>query len=140
MTARKSVARFSRLVRRSRPLQIALLLAFWLAGVAVVRMAGLPIPGGIVGMVIVLALLSSRRISVLSMRRGAEWFLADMLLFFVPAVLAVLDHRELFGMLGLKILIVIFVGTLAVMAVTAFTVDFFYRWRSNRDSAHPVLE
>jgi holin-like protein len=140
MTARKSVARFSRLVRRSRPLQIALLLAFWLAGVAVVRMAGLPIPGGIVGMVIVLALLSSRRISVLSMRRGAEWFLADMLLFFVPAVLAVLDHRELFGMLGLKILIVIFVGTLAVMAVTAFTVDLFYRWRSNRDSAHPVLE
>jgi holin-like protein len=140
MTARKFIVLFSRLVRRSRPLQIALLLAFWLAGVATVRIADLPIPGGIAGMVILLALLSSRRISVLSMRRGAEWFLADMLLFFVPAVLAVLNHRELFGLLGLKILIVIFVSTLAVMAVTAFTVDLLYRWRSNRDATHPVLE
>jgi holin-like protein len=140
MATRKLVVRFPRLVRRSRTLQIAILFAFWLAGVAMVRLTDLPIPGGIVGMVIVLVLLASRRISVLTMRRGAEWFLAEMLLFFVPAVLAVLDHRELFGLLGVKILIVIFVGTLAVMAVTAFTVDVFYRWRSDRDSAHPVLE
>jgi holin-like protein len=140
MATRKLVARFPRLVRRSRTLQIVIIFAFWLAGVAMVRLTDLPIPGGIVGMVIVLVLLASRRISVLTMRRGAEWFLAQMLLFFVPAVLAVLDHRELFGLLGVKILIVIFVGTLAVMAVTAFTVDVFYRWRSGRDSAHPVLE
>jgi holin-like protein len=140
MAARKLTTRFRRLIHRSRLLQIGLVLAFWFAGEAVVRLTGLPVPGGIVGMLMVLALLSSRRLSRFSMRRGAEWFLAEMLLFFVPAIPAVLDHREFLGLLGLKILMVIVVGTLAVMAVTAVTVDLCCRWRSGHGSGHPVLE
>jgi holin-like protein len=140
MTPHKLIIHSRRLVHRSGPLQIGLVCAFWAVGEAVVRFAGLPIPGSIVGMLIALALLSSRRISLSSMRRGAQWFLAEMLLFFVPAVLAVLDHHEFFGLLGLKILIVILVGTFTVMGVTAFTVDLCYRLRSGHGSAHPVLE
>jgi holin-like protein len=140
MPSHAVLARFRRGLHCSRLAQIALLFGFWLAGEAVVRVAGLPIPGGIVGMLIVLALLSSRRVSQFSIRRGADWFLADMLLFFVPAVLAVLDHREFLGLLGLKVLAVILIGTLTVMIVTAFTVDICYRWRSGHGSAHPVLE
>ncbi len=87
-----------------------------------------------------MALLASRRISLFSMRRGAEWFLADMLLFFIPAVLAVLGHRELLGLLGLKILAVICIGTLTVMTVTAFTVDLCYRWRSGHVSVRTDLD
>jgi holin-like protein len=47
-----------------------------------------------------------------------------MPLFFVPAVLAVLDHRELLGAVGLKIVATILGSTFAVMVVTALTVDF----------------
>jgi holin-like protein len=50
-----------------------------------------------------------------------------MLLFFVPAVLAVMDHREFLGLLGLKILSVILLGTVVVMSVTALVVDLGYR-------------
>ena len=110
-------------IHGSRLVQVALVLAFWLVGTAIVDLAGLPIPGGIVGMLIARALLSSQQINIASVRRGAEWILADILLFFVPAVLAVVDHREFLGLLGLKILIVILAGTAAVMGVTAFTVD-----------------
>jgi len=46
-----------------------------------------------------------------------------MLLFFVPAVLAVLDHREFLGLLGLKLLAVVLGGTLLVMGGTGLTVD-----------------
>jgi len=92
----------------------------------------LPVPAGIVGMFLVLALLVGRRLSPASMRRGANWFLAEMLLFFIPAVPAVLDHREFLGWLGLKILIVILIGTLTVMMTTALTVDLCYRWMSRR--------
>ena len=129
---RKLAVSFRRRIHSSRLLQVGFLLAFWLAGEALARLVGLPLPGGIIGMAIVLALLASHRISVFSMRRGAQWFLADMLLFFVPAVLAVIDHPEFLGLLGLKILVVILVGTLAVMAVTALTVDFCWRWRSRQ--------
>ncbi|WP_151120458.1 CidA/LrgA family protein [Hypericibacter adhaerens] len=140
MAARSLVIPFRRLVHRNRLLQIGLLLAFWLAGEALVRVAGLPLPGGIVGMLIVLALLASGRVSPVSLQRGARWFLAEMLLFFIPAVLAVLDHRELLGLLGLKILAVIVFGTLTVMLVTAFTVDLCYRWTSGHGAARPLVE
>ena len=107
----------------SRLAQILLLLAFWQAGEAIVRLAHLPIPGAIAGMLLVLALFASGKVGVASMQRGAEWFLAEMLLFFVPAVLAVLDHGEFIGIVGLKVLAVILVGTIIVMGVTAIAID-----------------
>lgn len=123
---------FRHFVRRNPFAQIGLLLAFWLLGEAVTHFTGLPVPGGIVGLMIVLALLATRRLSIVSMRRGADWFLADMLLFFIPAALAVVTHRELLGLLGVKILAIICFGTFVVMAVTAATVDICYRWRMAR--------
>ncbi|GGA78777.1 hypothetical protein GCM10011491_02470 [Brucella endophytica] len=130
MTAHRFLTLSRHTVHRSRLIQVALLSGFWLAGEGLVRVLGLPIPGGIAGMLLLLGLLASGRISLFSMKRGAEWLLAEMLLFFVPAVLAIIDHREFIGLLGLKILGVILVGTLVVMSVTALTVDLCYRWTS----------
>lgn len=107
--------------------QILLLLAFWQAGEAIVCLAHLPIPGAIAGMLLVLVLFASGKVKLASMKRGAEWFLAEMLLFFVPAVLALLDHGEFIGIIGLKVLAVIFAGTIIVMGVTAIAIDFGYR-------------
>ncbi|MBN8901574.1 MAG: CidA/LrgA family protein [Rhodospirillales bacterium 69-11] len=124
---RPITTRFRYRLHHSRLLQIGLLSGFWLAGELLVRLAHLPVPGGIAGMLIVLAMLASRRLSPLSMRRGADWLLAEMLLFFVPAVLAVLDHHEFLGWMGVKLLAVILAGTVAVMSVTAITVDLCVR-------------
>jgi holin-like protein len=66
-------------------------------------MIHLPIPGGIAGMFIVLELLTSRKRGVIWLRLGSSWLLPEMLLFFIPAVLVVLDHREFLGIVGLKI-------------------------------------
>ncbi|MGY5804419.1 CidA/LrgA family protein [Rhizobium sp. LEGMi12c] len=107
--------------------QILLLLVFWQAGETIVRLTHLPIPGAIAGMLLVLALFASGKVKLTSMKRGAEWFLAEMLLFFVPAVLALLDHGEFIGIVGLKVLAVIFVGTVIVMGVTAIAIDIGYR-------------
>ncbi|MFZ2154859.1 MAG: CidA/LrgA family protein [Bradyrhizobium sp.] len=49
------------------------------------------------------------------MRRGAKWFIGDMALFLVPAVLAVLHHRELPCRAGLKVLGVILCSSLAAL-------------------------
>lgn len=117
---------------RSLPLQLGVLICFWVAGQAIVGMLRLPIPGGVIGMAAVLALLLTRRMSLYSVRRGAEWLLAEMLLFFVPAVMALLDHSEFLGVLGLKLLIVILTGTLCVMAATALTVEMCARSAERR--------
>lgn len=136
MTARHMSIRLRYGLHHSRAGQIALLGAIWLIGEAVVRATGLPLPGGIVGLALLLGLLASHRISLLSLRRGANWFLAELLLFFVPAVVSVLNYPQLMGLLGLKILIVILGGTVAVMGVTAMTVEMSSRWRTRHADCH----
>ena len=117
------------MLHRSMIAQIGVLGVFWVAGEGIVRVSGLPLPGGIVGMVLVLALLASGRVRPIAVRRGAGWLLAEMLLFFVPAVMAILDHRELMGLVGLKVAAVILAGTVMVMGGTALAVDLAWRWR-----------
>ncbi len=117
-----------RALRGSLTLQIVLLAVFSLAGEAAARLAGLPIPGGVIGMLLVLGLLASRRLRVGTLRRGSRLLLAEMLLFFVPAVMSLLDHGELLSLVGVKLLAIIVLGTLLVMSVTALTIDACYRW------------
>jgi len=123
MNPRKFLISSRLALRRSRLLQGGALAGFWVVGEGISRASGLPVPGGIVGLALVLLLLASGRLKAISLRRGADWLLAEMLLFFVPAVLAVLDHREFLGLLGLKLLAVVLTGTLFVMGATGLTVD-----------------
>lgn len=127
MSRRKTAILFHRTLEASRVAQVVLLAALWLIGEAVARLTEIPIPGAVLGMIAMLVLLATGTIRLSSMRRGANVLLADMLLFFVPAVLAVLDHGEFLGLVGLKILAVILVGTICVMCMTALAVDFGYR-------------
>lgn len=137
---RSATLRLRRSLHSSRIGQIILIALFWAAGEAVAHLTGLPVPGGAIGMLFVLALLASGRLSLLSMRRGAQWFLAEMLLFFIPAVLAVLDHREFLGILGLKILAVIVIGTVSVMCATALAVDLGFRIVAHREARHAHVD
>jgi len=112
MTSRHRTARF---LHHHPAAQTLVVFGFWLLGEAATRVGSIPLPGGIIGLGLLLLLLAMRRVSTLSMRRGAGWFPSDMLLFFVPAVLAVLDHPELFGLTEVKILFVILLSTVLVM-------------------------
>ncbi|NLS03166.1 CidA/LrgA family protein [Rhizobium sp. P32RR-XVIII] len=120
------IASITRL-REGRFLQIGLIMTFWITGEAFARLSGVPVPGSVIGLFLVLALLAAGWIKPAAMRRGAQWFMAEMLLFFIPAVLAVLDHREFLGLLGLKVLAVIVTGTLVVMGTTALAVELVLR-------------
>ncbi|WP_313171686.1 CidA/LrgA family protein [Stenotrophomonas sp.] len=120
-------------LRRSACLQIAALVALWLLAEGLVRQLGLPVPGGIVGLGALLLVFALRWWSPLSFARGARLLLAEMLLFFIPAAMILLDNRQMFGWLGLKLLLVVVGGTVLVMATTAVTVELLLRW-SGRDA------
>ncbi|WP_454848993.1 CidA/LrgA family protein [Rhizobium binxianense] len=119
-------------LRESHPLQIGLIMVFWMAGETFSRMTGVPVPGSVIGLFLALALLAAGWVKPAAMRRGAQWLMAEMLLFFIPAVLAVLDHREFLGLLGLKILAVILAGTVVVMGATALAVELVLRFSAVR--------
>jgi holin-like protein len=134
-----SAVTISNSLSRYRSLQIALLLLLWLLGQELVRRTRLPLPGALIGMSVLLALLWSGRLKLEAVKAGADWFLGEMLLFFVPAVLAVRDHGELLGWTGIKLMVVILLGTTAVMASTALTVEIAARrWCGQRQACADV--
>jgi len=115
------------LLARSTLLQLAVIFGCWGVGEGVMRGLGLHLPGSLAGMAILLLLLATGAIKVASLRSGSRLLLADMLLFFVPAVPAVVDHPEFLGMLGVRLLLVVLSGTAVVLAVTAGTIELMGR-------------
>ncbi|HHT0593250.1 TPA: CidA/LrgA family protein [Legionella anisa] len=124
-------------IQNNSLLQVGLVCLFWLSSALIVHFLKLPFSAGIFGLGMVLLLLATKRLTLNLIKNGAELILADMLLFFIPAVLAIFEHHELIGLLGLKILFVILLSTLCVMLVTAIVVDYFYR-RTNRAKLHSL--
>lgn len=121
------------LFRRSSWLQAGALLGLWWCCQRLVAILALPVPGGVAAMAVLLALLLSGLVPSRWVRRGANGYLDHMVLFFVPAFMALLGHRDLLGLLGLKLLLVVVLGTLVVMTGTALVVESCMRWR--RDHA-----
>lgn len=92
----------------------------------------LPLPANLVGMILMLALIVCRVIPLNWIRAGARWLLAEMLLFFVPAVVAVVNYTQLLLVDGWRIFAVIAISTLMVLGATAWVVDKVYRYEMSR--------
>lgn len=116
-------------MQRNRWLQIGALVGLWWLCDALARHLALPVPGGVLGMLLVLGLLLGGGLRARWFSRGAASLLDHMVLFFVPAVMALMNHPELLGGIGLKILAVILISTVAVMVGTAAVVELLLRWR-----------
>lgn len=96
---------------------LALLLLFQLAGEAVARALGLPLPGPVLGMAGLLgALLALPRLAE-AVRPTAQGLLAHLSLLFVPAGVGVVGHLDRLGEDGLGLAAAILVSTpLAILA------------------------
>lgn len=135
MNVRRIVIPCRRRLRQSRVLQLCFISVFWMLGSGVAALSGWPVPGGIWGLFILLGCLAAGIVRLADVRRGADWFLAEMLLFFIPAMPAVIDHPEFLGSLGFKIALILILGTLSVMLATAFACEACHRFLERRAEA-----
>ncbi|AEJ14983.1 MULTISPECIES: CidA/LrgA family protein [Pseudomonas] len=109
--------------------ELAILCALFLLGGQLATWLGWPIPGGVMGLALLLLLFASGVLKPAMLQLGAGWLMAEMLLFFIPALMSLLDYGALIRDEGWRILLVIAVSTLMVMVVTALTVELVCRWR-----------
>ncbi|KRW55563.1 Holin-like protein CidA [Aeromonas allosaccharophila] len=109
------------------PFQIVLLAAIWLLADIAVRTLHLPLPANLTGMLLLLACILLGVVKAQWFEAGARWLLAEMLLFFVPAVVAVVNYQELLLQEGWRIMVVLLVSTTLVLGTTALVVDRVYR-------------
>ncbi|WP_085631668.1 MULTISPECIES: CidA/LrgA family protein [unclassified Pseudomonas] len=122
------IKRLSRLLA-----ELAVLLGLYLLGCRLAAWLAWPIPGGVIGMALLLLAFASGRVKPAALQLGAGLLMAEMLLFFIPALMSLLDHGALLRDDGWRIALVIGASTLMVMLVTAFTVELAVRLRPSHD-------
>ncbi|MEG0009177.1 MAG: CidA/LrgA family protein [Aeromonas sp.] len=108
--------------------QIVLLAGIWLLADTAVRTLHLPLPANLTGMLLLLACIMLGVVKAQWFSAGARWLLAEMLLFFVPAVVAVVNYQELLLQEGWRIMLVLVISTILVLGTTALVVDRVYRF------------
>jgi putative effector of murein hydrolase LrgA (UPF0299 family) len=98
---------------------LATLLLCQLAGEAIVQIASLPLPGPVVGMMLLFVLLLARAPLPAGVADTADGILQHLSLLFVPAGVGVVQHLSLIGGEGLRLLVVVLLSTIIALAVTA---------------------
>ncbi len=78
----------------------------------------IPVPGSIVGIVVIFILLETHIIRLEWIDIGAKWLLAELLLLFVPAAVGVMKYIPMLQTDGIRILIVVLISTFIVMVST----------------------
>lgn len=98
---------------------IALLLVCQLAGEVIHRLTGLPLPGSVIGMVLLLAWLGLVPRERLTLTQVTGWLTAHLSIMFVPAAVGVMEEGVILSRYGLGIVVAVAVSTLLTLAVTA---------------------
>ncbi|WP_410012560.1 CidA/LrgA family protein [Sodalis sp. C49] len=128
-----------RVLQYQLPVQVGLYIGLFLIAQQLVARFHLPLPANVVGMFMLLALILSGIVPVAWVAAGARWLLAEMLLFFVPAVVAVINYTQLLMLDGWRIFVVIAISTVLVLGVTGLVVDRVYRfelWLARQKARH----
>ncbi len=120
---------------------LSLILLCQLAGEVIVRGLGLPMPGPVVGLIILLSLLLARdRFALLargplqgggvegaSVEGASHWLLAHLSLLFIPAGVGVVQKLDLLAEHGIAILLILAVSVVITLLVTVATFLFASR-------------
>ena len=107
--------------------QIAILWVFYYIGVLIVEWTNIFIPPGIIGLVLLWALLMMNIINVKLIQDGASFSIAFLTLFFIPSTVGVVEYPELLTLSGLLLVLAVFVSTVIVIVVTGKVSQFIER-------------
>jgi len=102
------------------PLSFLVLLAFLYAGDALAHAARLPLPGSVLGMLLLAGSLRRGWIAPALVRPAAQLLIRHMALLFVPAGVGLMTYFGLLGREWVPIVAASIVSTVAVMAVVGW--------------------
>lgn len=104
-----------------------LLLVYQLAGEAIVHVAGLPVPGPVVGMLLLFVTLLARGSAPDWLRDTCQALLAHLSLLFVPAGVGVMLHFQRLGAEWLPVAVALVASTVITIGVTALAMKWLQR-------------
>jgi len=102
--------------------QLSLLFLFWAFGLLLQRTFNLPISAGVLGLFSMLTLLLTGLLPLHWIKAGSDLILSELVLFFVPCVVGLINYQQLFIQQGWQLILAVLLGSLCVLIVTAYTV------------------
>ena len=101
---------------------IFLLVLLQLIGESIVQVSGLPVPGAVIGLVLLYAILAWRGEVAEEMSRTSGFLLQNLGVLFVPAGVGVIAYLPLIAAQWFNILFVLIVSVCSTIAITGLVV------------------
>lgn len=121
-------------------LQIGVLLGFTWLGKGAAYALHLPIPGSLIGMGLLFFCLHMGWVRLQWVEAGATLLFSQMILFFVPSLVGIMQYPWLFGIKGLLVLIVVVSGSALVMVSTGVVAERLFKLRHGEAGRHDPVE
>ncbi|GEK59578.1 CidA/LrgA family protein [Marinococcus halophilus] len=110
-------------------IHILILYAFYWTGVWIQGVLQLPIPGSILGMLLLLAVFIFTSATPKWIQEGSGLLLGNMPLLFLPVTAGLVIHGELFSVLGAVLVTAVFISTLLVMGTGSWVSQYLLKKR-----------
>lgn len=81
-------------------------------------------PGSILGIVFIFLLLKTKIVSLEWVEAGANFLIAELILFFIPSAVGIIQYKQLILINGMRFGLVIFLSTVTVMISTGLLAEF----------------
>ena len=100
--------------------QVLILFGLSYLGDSVAKTFHLPIPGSILGLIVLFILLFTKTLKVEDVEDVGLWLKNNMAFFFIPATVGIMTYLDILKATWLEVLIIVVVSTLVTYCVTAF--------------------
>lgn len=114
---------------------IVILLAFYGVGVAASKWLHIPLPGNLVGMLLLTLALCMGWVKMDWVEQAGSFLIRHMLLFFVPIIVGVASYLNVFTQNPLPIVLSMILGPLLVMLVTGVVVQGYLKRQQQKTDA-----
>ncbi len=104
-------------------IQIVFIHIFLILAIGLKQLFAIPLPASMIGLVLLFLALFFKIIKLEWVEQGANWLMAELLLFFIPSAVGIVNYNEIASLQGLEVVAIIGVSTLIVMSATAFIAD-----------------
>lgn len=115
-------------------IQLALVVGIYGAGCALSSVSPVALPGNILGMILLLALLGTGLIKTKHVDMACDCLIDNMSLFFIPAGVAIMGCFSLLEENAFKFAFICIVTTILVFLATSYTVMFVSRLLAHRNT------
>lgn len=104
--------------------ELLIILVIYFAGEILANFLKLPVPGNIIGMILLLILLCTNVVKLEMVDTVSKFFLDHLAFFFIPAGVGLLTSLTVIKDSWIRLLLVCFLSTIITIGVTALVVDF----------------